>query len=70
MASITCVSLFMATHERPSSSSGLSRTQEATGNWFVVLVGMLGLAVLVLGVSLAVPVTAPTGVKHVASQNR
>ena len=66
MASITHGSLSKASHERPSSSSG----EEATGTWFVVLVGMLGLAVLVLGVSLAVPVTAPTGVTYVASQSR
>ncbi len=50
MASITHGSLSKASHERPSSSSGRSLTQEATGTWFVVLVGMLGLAVLVLGV--------------------
>jgi hypothetical protein len=70
MATISRVSPFMATCERPSSSSGLSRNQEVTGYWFVVLVGMLELAVLILGVSLVVPVTAPTGVEHVASQFR
>ena len=70
MASITRRSLSRLPHEAPSSASGLSRNHAATGTWFIVLVGMLSLAVLAIAVSLVVPAPEPAGAKYFAGQFR
>ena len=63
MTSITRNSLSKSTHEAPSSSSGLSRNY-AADTWFIVVIGLLSIAVVAIAISLVVPPPDPISVEY------